>query len=143
LEIRLQTDLFCVKWDIKRQLSQTLNLGSADDLSSPLDSLLISERLLSTADDDDADNNESVRLVTVCVWRVDMRNTNLALQQLAAANMVNQSSTGSSFASDGESAVVLTVQLPLLVALCLCSPSSDIGRSPLKGCMGNCGPGGK
>jgi len=55
------------------------------------------------------DDNESVRLVTVCVWRVDMRNTNLALQQLAAANIVNQSSTGSSFASDGESAVVLTV----------------------------------
>ena len=67
MEIRLQTDLFCVKWDIKRQLSQPLNLGSADDLSSPLNSLLVSECLLSTADDDDADNNESVRLVTVCV----------------------------------------------------------------------------
>jgi len=27
--------------------------------------------------------------------------------------------------------------------LCLCSPSSKIGSSPLKGCGGNCGPGGK
>jgi len=26
--------------------------------------------------------------------------------------------------------------------LCLCSPSSDIGSSPLKGCEGNCRPGG-
>ena len=27
--------------------------------------------------------------------------------------------------------------------LCLCSPSSKIGSSPLKGCRGNCRPGGK
>ena len=27
--------------------------------------------------------------------------------------------------------------------LCLCSPNSKIGSSPLKGCGGNCGPGGK
>ena len=27
--------------------------------------------------------------------------------------------------------------------LCLCSPSSEIGSSPLKGCEGNCRPGGK
>ena len=27
--------------------------------------------------------------------------------------------------------------------LCLCSPSSKIGSSPLKGCGGNCRPGGK
>jgi len=26
---------------------------------------------------------------------------------------------------------------------CLCSPSSEIGSSPPKGCDGNCGPGGK
>jgi len=26
---------------------------------------------------------------------------------------------------------------------CLCSPSSKTGSSPLKGCGGNCGPGGK
>ena len=26
--------------------------------------------------------------------------------------------------------------------LCLCSPSSEIGSSPLKGCGDNCGPGG-
>ena len=26
---------------------------------------------------------------------------------------------------------------------CLCSPSSEIGSSPLKGCGDNCGPGGK
>ena len=26
---------------------------------------------------------------------------------------------------------------------CLCSPSSEIDSSPLKGCDGNCGPGGK
>jgi len=26
---------------------------------------------------------------------------------------------------------------------CLCSPSSEIGSSPLKGCEGNCRPGGK
>ena len=28
-------------------------------------------------------------------------------------------------------------------ACALCSPSSEIGSSPLKGCEGNCGPGGK
>jgi len=27
--------------------------------------------------------------------------------------------------------------------MCLCSPSSEIGSTPLKGCRGNCGPGGK
>jgi len=27
--------------------------------------------------------------------------------------------------------------------LCLCSPSNEIGSSPLKGCNGNCGPGRK
>ena len=27
--------------------------------------------------------------------------------------------------------------------LCLCSPNSEIDSSPLKGCEGNCGPGGK
>ena len=26
---------------------------------------------------------------------------------------------------------------------CLCSPSGETGRSPLKGCEGNCGPGGR
>ena len=28
-------------------------------------------------------------------------------------------------------------------SVCLCSPSSGIGISPLKGCGGNCRPGGK
>jgi len=31
----------------------------------------------------------------------------------------------------------------LFTPLCLCSPSSEIGSSPFKGCEGNCGPGGK
>ena len=37
----------------------------------------------------------------------------------------------------------VTVLGKLFNPLCLCSPSSKIGSSPLKGCGGNCGPGGK
>jgi len=37
----------------------------------------------------------------------------------------------------------VTVVGKLFTPLCLCSPSSKIGSSPLKGCGGNCGPGGK
>jgi len=37
----------------------------------------------------------------------------------------------------------VTVSGKLFTPLCLCSPSSKIGSSPLKGCEGNCRPGGK
>ena len=37
----------------------------------------------------------------------------------------------------------VTVLGKLLTSICLCSPSSEIGSSPLKGFEGNCRPGGK
>ena len=37
----------------------------------------------------------------------------------------------------------VTVFGKLFTPLCLCSPSSKIGSILLKGCDGNCGPGGK
>jgi len=37
----------------------------------------------------------------------------------------------------------VTVLGKLFTPSCLCSPSSEIGSSPLKGCEGNCRPGGK
>jgi len=37
----------------------------------------------------------------------------------------------------------VTVLGKLFTPICLCSPSSKIGSSPLKGCEGNCGPDGK
>ena len=38
---------------------------------------------------------------------------------------------------------LVTVLRKLSHPSCLCSPSSETGSSPLKGCEGNCGPGGK
>jgi len=37
----------------------------------------------------------------------------------------------------------VTVLGKLFTPIVLCSPRSEIGSSPLKGCDGNCGPGGK
>jgi len=54
LEICLGMDLFCVQCDVEPQLDRSLNLGSAYHLSRLLDSLLVSECLLSTADDNES-----------------------------------------------------------------------------------------
>ena len=45
--------------------------------------------------------------------------------------------------SNGSLDCRVTVLGKLFTPLCLCSPSSKIGSSPLKGCGGNCRPGGK
>jgi len=39
--------------------------------------------------------------------------------------------------------ITTTITKTVTTTLCLCPPSSKIGSSPLKGCRGNCRPGGK